>query len=261
MKRFKIISTIDAFSQDISAYAAIQTVLRDEIVNPLRTSHFVRADRVLRLRKMLEEVCSVKGLTTEEKDPEEFLNILLAETLKAQPFLQLNSGQEAFCYQLFVDKDDQLAFPTVQQLFDQSLLCGDIKLRTVPSCLIVQMPRFGKEYKMYSRILPSLVLDVTDVIANCECKWPRFCATNTNLFLVLLLLSPLSQRRVSAAFAAMSHTTSAKIVSPTRASTPSKRRHSAVTASWSRNSITMPTEHIGRASSSCQPSSGPISIA
>lgn len=154
---------------DIAKYAEIQRVLREEIVNPLRTHKFVRADRVMRLRRLLEEVCSVQGLTSEEKDPEEFLNILLAEALKADPFLKLNSGQEAFCHQLFVDKDEQLQFPSVQQLFDQSFLASDIKLNSVPNCLIVQMPRFGKDYKMYPRILPTLVLDVTDVISNCEC--------------------------------------------------------------------------------------------
>ena len=36
----------------------------------------------------------------------------------------------------------------------------------VPSCLIVQMPRFGKDYKMYKRIIPSLELDITDVLKN-----------------------------------------------------------------------------------------------
>lgn len=160
----------EANEADIDDYRRIQSVLHTEIVNPLRAANFVRADRVLKLRKMLEDVCSVKGLTSEEKDPEEFLNILLAEALKAEPFLQLNTGQAAFCYQLFVDRDDRLHFPSVQQLFDQSFLACNLKLTSVPSCLIVQMPRFGKDYKMYSRILPSQVLDVTDVIENCECS-------------------------------------------------------------------------------------------
>lgn len=46
---------------------------------------------MLRLREMLEETCSIKGLTSEEKDPEEFINILLAETLKVEPFLKVRS--------------------------------------------------------------------------------------------------------------------------------------------------------------------------
>ena len=33
-----------------------------------------------------------------------------------------------------------------------------------PSCLILQMPRFGKDYKMYKRIVPSMELDITDVL-------------------------------------------------------------------------------------------------
>ena len=34
----------------------------------------------------------------------------------------------------------------------------------IPSCFIIQMPRFGKEYKMFSKIIPSLELDVTDLL-------------------------------------------------------------------------------------------------
>lgn len=165
-------------------------MLREEIVNPLRKNLFVRADRVMKLRQLLERLSSVTGLTCEEKDPEEFLNSLLTQIMRAEPFLkvnifnqiglnrifntpnifklQLNSGQDAFYYQLFVEKDERLNFPTVQQLFEQSFLASDIKLKEVPSCLIIQMPRFGKNFKMYPRILPSQVLDVTDIIEGCK---------------------------------------------------------------------------------------------
>lgn len=34
----------------------------------------------------------------------------------------------------------------------------------VPSCLIVQMPRFGSKYKMFSHIIPSTELDITDLV-------------------------------------------------------------------------------------------------
>lgn len=75
---------------------------------------------------------------------------------------------DTFYYQLFVEKDDQLKLPSVQQLFEQSFLTSNIKLKEVPSCLIIQMPRFGKNFKMYPRILPSQVLDVTDIIEDCK---------------------------------------------------------------------------------------------
>lgn len=177
--------------QDIASYGEVQKVLREEIVNPLRKKLFVRADRVMKLRQLLERLSSVTGLTCEEKDPEEFLNSLLTQIMKAEPFLkvskyhfgthfrekyskqisfypQLSSGQDTFYYQLFVEKDERLNFPTVQQLFEQSFLASDIKLKEVPSCLIIQMPRFGKNFKMYPRILPSQVLDVTDIIEGCK---------------------------------------------------------------------------------------------
>lgn len=82
----------------------------------------------------------------------------------------MSSGQDAYFYQLFLEKDEKLSLPTVQQLFEQSFLTSDVKLKEVPSCLIIQMPRYGKNFKMYPRILPSQVLDVTDIIEDCKCN-------------------------------------------------------------------------------------------
>lgn len=75
--------------EDNDQYEEVQRVLREEIVNPLRKNLFVRADRVLKLRKLLDKLTSVKGLINEEKDPEEFLNSLLAQILRAEPFLKV----------------------------------------------------------------------------------------------------------------------------------------------------------------------------
>ena len=101
---------------------------------------------------------------SEEKDPEELLNSLLSQTLKASPFLDLSSGQHAHLYQLFVERDESKLLPSVQELFEQSFLTSGVKLKKVPSVLILQMPRFGRQFKVYDRILPSQILDVTDVI-------------------------------------------------------------------------------------------------
>lgn len=67
-------------------------------------------------------------------------------------------------YQLFVEKDDNIILPDTQQLLGMSFLQSDLKLAETPSCLILQMPRFGKDYKMYRRIVPSLYLDITDIL-------------------------------------------------------------------------------------------------
>lgn len=157
--------------KDCPQYEEVQRVLREEIVNPLRKNMFVRADRVMKLRTLLEKLSSVSGLTSEEKDPEEFLTSLVAQILNAEPFLKLSSGQDAYHYQLFVEKDDHLNLPTVQQLLEQSFLTSNIRLKEVPSCLIIQMPRFGKSFKMYQKIQPTLLLDVTDIIEDS----PRQC--------------------------------------------------------------------------------------
>jgi hypothetical protein len=59
-------------------------------------------------------------------DPEEFLNSLLSQTLRASPFLELSSGQTSHLYQLFVERDESKVMPSVQDLFEQVRL---IKVR------------------------------------------------------------------------------------------------------------------------------------
>ena len=53
--------------EDIPEYTDVQRVLREEIVNPLRKKLFVRADKVMKLRRLLDDLTSVRGLTSEEK--------------------------------------------------------------------------------------------------------------------------------------------------------------------------------------------------
>ena len=50
---------------------------------------FVRADRVLELRQLLDRLGTVTGLVEEEKDPEEFLTTLLEQVLKTEPFIKV----------------------------------------------------------------------------------------------------------------------------------------------------------------------------
>lgn len=158
-------------SNDIPEYSEIQRILREEIVRPLRDDYIVRTEQVMLFRTMLELSSTVAGLTDEEKDPEEFLSLLLGQILKAEPYLKLSSGLESFFYQLIVDKDENVVLPTVQDLFQQSFINSTVRLREIPPCLLLQMPRFGRQYKMYSRIMPSLKLDITDVLE----AVPRTC--------------------------------------------------------------------------------------
>lgn len=130
------------------------------------------------LRKLLDLLSSTAGLINEEKDPEEFLNSLLQQVLKADPFLHLKprdvqekKGEGAFLYQIITDKDETVKIAQVQTMLEQSFISADLILSEVPSCLILQMPRFGNRYKMYDMILPNLELDVTHIVENV----PREC--------------------------------------------------------------------------------------
>ncbi|XP_024124819.1 ubiquitin carboxyl-terminal hydrolase CYLD [Oryzias melastigma] len=141
------------------------------IVNRLRRQGFVPAESVMNFRKQL----GCDTFRTDEKDPEEFISVLFQKVLCIEPLLKLRSegetSQGAYTLQIFLEKEQLPHIPTVQQLLDTSCMSGDIKFETVPSCLIVQMPRFGNMYKMFPHIIPSMELDITDVLHNS----PREC--------------------------------------------------------------------------------------
>uniref|UniRef100_A0A670K600 USP domain-containing protein n=1 Tax=Podarcis muralis TaxID=64176 RepID=A0A670K600_PODMU len=150
--------------------ATVQQILRQQIVQPLRQHGYVGAENVMNLRRSLR--CD--SFVTEEKDPEEFLNVLLREVLAVEPLLKIRSDNEVLeynCYQILAEKDATIQVPTVQQLLEKSLLSYGLKLDEVPSCLILQMPRFGKSYKKFSSVYPSLELDLTDMVEQA----PRVC--------------------------------------------------------------------------------------
>ncbi|XP_068175031.1 ubiquitin carboxyl-terminal hydrolase CYLD isoform X2 [Antennarius striatus] len=148
--------------------APIQETLLHDIVNPLRRRGFVEGRSVMKLRQQLQKHGYSHSFTTDEKDPEEFLSVIMHHILALDPLLKISAGgevQQSYCYQIFLDQNHSLVLPTVQQLLEHSFHSAGLKLAEVPSCLILQMPRFGKKFKMFEKIIPSLELDVTDLLS------------------------------------------------------------------------------------------------
>lgn len=147
--------------------APVQRILLHDIVNPLRSKGFVHGRHIMRFREQLQGHGYSHSFTTDEKDPEEFLIIVMHHILALEPLLKLSAAgkvQESYCYQIFLDQNHSLVLPTVQQLLEHSFHSAGLKLAEVPSCLILQMPRFGKKFKMFEKIIPSLELDITDLL-------------------------------------------------------------------------------------------------
>ncbi|KAG7497207.1 hypothetical protein JOB18_033426 [Solea senegalensis] len=168
-----------------------QDLLRCEIVNPLRRYGYVCASKTMALRRLLEAANSDGGFTNQEKDPEEFLNRLF-QLLRVEPLLKIRSmtqqPQQCHLYQLFpptlphsptspspnspIDSPIPLSSPpsirmrvaSVQALLESSFLHTGLKFAEAPSCLPLLMPRFGKDFKMFDAILPTLSLDITDLL-------------------------------------------------------------------------------------------------
>ncbi|CAO2610468.1 Ubiquitin carboxyl-terminal hydrolase CYLD [Lemmus lemmus] len=160
---------------DIEYYTETQELLRTAIVNPLRIYGYVCATKIMKLRKILEKVAPASGFTSEEKDPEEFLNILFHDILRVEPLLKIRPAgqniQDCDFHQIFVEKNEKIGVPTIQQLLELSFINSNLKFAEAPSFLILQMPRFGKEFKLFEKIFPSLQLDLTDLLEDI----PRQC--------------------------------------------------------------------------------------
>ncbi|XP_049719591.1 ubiquitin carboxyl-terminal hydrolase CYLD isoform X2 [Elephas maximus indicus] len=160
---------------DVEYYSETQGLLRTEIVNPLRIYGYVCATKIMKLRKILEKVGAASGFTSEEKDPEEFLNILFHHILRVEPLLKIRSAgqkvQDCYFYQIFMEKNEKVGVPTIQQLLEWSFINSNLKFAEAPSCLIIQMPRFGKDFKLFKKIFPSLELNITDLLEDT----PRQC--------------------------------------------------------------------------------------
>ncbi|XP_051932734.1 ubiquitin carboxyl-terminal hydrolase CYLD [Hippocampus zosterae] len=168
---FSSSATLDSICRwPADAVQPVASALR-KIVNRLRRQGFVPAASVMSFRNQL----GCDTFRTEEKDPEEFITVLFEKVLGIEPLLKLRSRNEscqgAYTFQIFLEKEQMAHIPTVQQLLDTSCLSCDVKFEEMPSCLIVQMPRFGNEYKMFSHIIPSTELDVADLLSNS----PRHC--------------------------------------------------------------------------------------
>ncbi|XP_072488290.1 ubiquitin carboxyl-terminal hydrolase CYLD isoform X3 [Notamacropus eugenii] len=168
---------------DVEYYSETQELLRTEIVNPLRIYGYVCATKIMKLRKILEKVEAASGFTSEEKDPEEFLNILFHHILRVEPLLKIRTEcslsfrsagqkvQDCYFYQIFMEKNEKVGVPTIQQLLEWSFINSNLKFAEAPSCLIIQMPRFGKDFKLFKKIFPSLELNITDLLEDT----PRQC--------------------------------------------------------------------------------------
>ncbi|KAG8003403.1 Pituitary adenylate cyclase-activating polypeptide type I receptor [Nibea albiflora] len=114
--------------------APIQSTLLHDIVNPLRTNGFVDGRHIMKLRQQLQKHGYSHSFTTDEKDPEEFLTVIMHHILALEPLLKLSAAgkvQESYCYQIFLDQEHSLVLPTVQQLLEHSFYSSGLKLAEI----------------------------------------------------------------------------------------------------------------------------------
>ena len=91
-----------------------------------------------------------------------------------------------FFVQLFVEFDESLKVPTIDALLQkmfkeqqislaevglhsQSELFTSVLCSQVPSKLLIQVPRYGKQFQTFKRIIPGVKLDPAPLL-DCPCK-------------------------------------------------------------------------------------------
>jgi hypothetical protein len=141
--------------KDSILFEDLQKLLKTTVVGPLRRRFFVNWKSVMKIRKVLAQLSSDSGMTSDEKDPDELLHLLFDKVFSAESFLRFSTGQESYLYQLFVQPNECQLLPTVQQLFEQSCHSNDVRLSNVPSVLLLQLPRYGREFKSFQRYVHS----------------------------------------------------------------------------------------------------------
>ncbi|XP_064393282.1 ubiquitin carboxyl-terminal hydrolase CYLD-like isoform X2 [Halichondria panicea] len=135
------------------------------IVNPLRKNGVVRFESVMKMRNALDELGKTEGITEKERDPEEFLNMFFKHMLP-RPFISIRRPfgvEQEFFVQLFVEHDPNLRLPTVGDLLRNMYTEQHISFTKVPSKLLLQVPRFGREFQTYKKIVPELKLNIKEL--------------------------------------------------------------------------------------------------
>ncbi|KRX64268.1 Ubiquitin carboxyl-terminal hydrolase CYLD, partial [Trichinella sp. T9] len=122
-------------------------VLRCDIVYPLRKYQYVRADRVMEFRRLITEIApDMKGFMEEEKDVEEFLNLLFGRICQVEPDIKLSSYLfQLICSDQQPSSQSCKTVVSVQQLLEQSFFDLNILLKRIPTRFILQILRYGKE--------------------------------------------------------------------------------------------------------------------
>lgn len=137
--------------KDPEVFNDIQKLLKECVVNNLRKRHFVHWKSVMQIRQLLVGLSRDSGMTTDERDPEEFLELLLGKCFDVAPFLKFNNGNELYVYQMFLENTNVFSVPTFEQLLHHSFKMFDLRLSKVPSVLVVQLPRSGNKFKSFRR--------------------------------------------------------------------------------------------------------------
>nr|CDJ90722.1 Hypothetical protein CBG09948 [Haemonchus contortus] len=159
-----------ATRDDIPQYRELQRLLASEVVYPLRKFHYVRADHIMKVRELLAKCLPhMRGLTSEEKDPEEVLTALFGELLRAPPLVELinlkdNKIDRTYLCPLIVD-DWMTGVVTTQHLLERSMRSANVKFAYPPKALVLQLPRYGQQ-KLFDKILPLERIEITGLVNN-----------------------------------------------------------------------------------------------
>ena len=150
---------------------AVKTILVEQIVNPLRATHFVSGDKMHRFGDLFTMIqaakltgCAASSITL-SGDPAGNITAVLCDLLQVDPLITL-SNSPSYVYDVDVSQTSY-PFPSLQHVIECSVVKNpDRRLMQHPQSVFivsVDSSRFARLVAC-GRILPGLILDISGIM-------------------------------------------------------------------------------------------------
>ena len=154
-----------------SLVGAVKSILVEQIVNPLRATYFVSADKMRRFGELFAMIqsaklagCATSSITLSD-DPSGTITTVLCDLLQVDPLIAV-SGSDRYVYSVDVSRTSY-PFPSLQHVIECSVVKNPKKrlMEHPQSVFIVNVDsvRFGRLVTC-GRIYPGLILDISGIL-------------------------------------------------------------------------------------------------
>lgn len=169
-----------------SLRATIKKLLVEQIVNPLRATNYVSADRISRYNELISliekpDICTdgLESSSEAYEDPTDALKFILSDLLGINSLISTSSGHDEYVYRI-LEFDRTLVMEGMQHAVERVHLLSQYWIAEIPShVLIIDVGE--RDYALSTgMIVPSPVINISDLLEGFprQCK---ICGTHADL--------------------------------------------------------------------------------